>query len=267
MTHGPADEGGDGGGDVRVTERFGAGDEVRGVVRVRVDEGPYADFGDVLGVDEPDAAVAGGRHDLVVGTDALGVDVVAGEVLHEPRRPEHGPLRELLAHGPVHRAEPGSVTVAVAVAVCGLGDRGGAEEDDAAHTQAPRRTQERKHGHRRVRGGGGRNEVDASGAGEGRGVGRGVLPVEARVLAAGGRPPGRGPPAPDAHAVAEPGQPGGDAAAGVAGAAGHQEGVVSRLHDGLLGVVVGHRYAAEDGAPVQGAAWSPVISAATRGFQ
>ncbi|GFN05873.1 hypothetical protein Smic_44290 [Streptomyces microflavus] len=82
------------GGDVPVTQRLRPGDDQIGVRGAAVEEGAYGDGGDVLRVDEPDPPLTGGRADDPVGADGPGVEVVTGEVLHEPGGPQDRPLVE-----------------------------------------------------------------------------------------------------------------------------------------------------------------------------
>lgn len=104
------------------------------------------------------------------------------------------------------------------------GEGGGAEEDRAADTGRTGPFQEGQHDGGRVRGPDGRDEIDAGRASQRGGVGGGVVPVEADGLCAGqlGGAAGGGP-----DGVPECGEPAHDAAAGVAGGAGDQEGVVA----------------------------------------
>ncbi len=104
------------------------------------------------------------------------------------------------------------------------GDAGGAEEDRAADTGRTGPFQEGQHDGGRVGGPDGRHEIDPGRSSQGGVVGGGVVPVEADGLCAGqlGGTAGGG-----SDGVPECGEPAHDAAAGVAGGAGDQDGVVA----------------------------------------
>ena len=78
-------------GCVGVTERFWAGQDVLGVVRDVIGQRMAGHGGNVGRVDEGHFAVSGGGDDLAAADPARD-GVIAGEVLHEPRWAQHGPL-------------------------------------------------------------------------------------------------------------------------------------------------------------------------------
>ena len=90
-------------GDVVVAERFWPGQYEVGAGGALAGQGAEGDGGDVPGVDEAGPAASGGGQDASVFGDAEGVRVLSGEVLHEPRGPQHRPLPGQAGQGAVHR--------------------------------------------------------------------------------------------------------------------------------------------------------------------
>jgi hypothetical protein len=107
MGDGPARDLGDDARDVVVAQRLGPGDHQIGTGCGLVGEGAHGDRCDVVGVDEADPARTGRGQDGAVAADAVRVQMVIGEVLHEPRRPQDRPLVEQAGEQAVYLADSG----------------------------------------------------------------------------------------------------------------------------------------------------------------
>ena len=193
---------------LRVAERRRPGDRVRRVVRALVGQRPRPDLGDVLRVDEADPPRPRRRHHHPLAQQRPRVRLArVDEVLHEPRRPQHRPLRRLLAQHPRHHPQPRRP----------LGDRRRAQQHQPPHPLRQRPRHERRHPPRRVLHQLRRHQIRPRHPAQRLRVGRLVAPVEAHL-----RRRRRARPTRDPHREPELDQPPGDRPPGVPGPAGHQ---------------------------------------------
>ncbi|GAA4703757.1 hypothetical protein GCM10023198_26520 [Promicromonospora umidemergens] len=174
VAHGPAGDLGDDRGDVVVAERLRAGQHEVGVGRATGGQGVHGDGGDVLDVDESDAAALCRAQDHAVRPDAAGVEMTAREVLHEPRGSQHRPLVEQAWQSLVHSSHRWA----------SRRHSRRAEQDRTVNPLSTCPLEKGQHHGRRVRVADGRNQVDPVDPAESVRMRRRVVPVEPDRLSA-----------------------------------------------------------------------------------